>query len=300
MNLTMLNLNTRFIYIEKITLPVLKEILLQSQIQAVFTKSKLPISIRYEFKLPYIFTLPTEAEITEGCLAVVEVDLAGYSVYDSETMYLVYWRELDLQQLYNRLVSDFNAVEAYLGIKPVNKINVIFARDLYDLFSLTGQKSTFAYHDIMMGLIYKAGKYRPDIHEYTHVLLFNLGEPPFIFLEGMATLASDLVFTKDSNKKSFDLLASMFLKKYSTYSLEDLFTVNYSSANYHIHMYYISASFVYYLIKNFGLDQVKTCYKKISRMDDRTSSLEVFRTIIGTPLEEVQKEWLSALSEQSR
>lgn len=297
-DLILTSINTNFIYIEKMTVSILSEIAGKGDIEAVFTKSRLPISTSSKMKLPYIFTLPMDVEIPEGGIVVVEIDLIGYSVYDSNAMHLLYWQELNLTQLHSRLVDDFNAVETYLGLKPTNQINVIFAKDLNDLFNFTGQSSTFAYQDRIMGLIYKSGKYRPDFHEYTHILLYRLGAPPFIFLEGMATMASDLLFAKDNNRKSFDLLASMFLKKYSTYSLEDLFTVNYSSENYHIHMYYISASFVYYLTRNFGMDQVKTCYKNISRLDDRFRNLEMFRSIIGKPLEEVQKEWLSALGKQ--
>jgi hypothetical protein len=299
-DLILTNTNRSFIYIEKITASILNEILRQGNIKAIFTKSTVPINISSEVKLPLIITLPVEAEISEGILAVVEVDLRGYFVYDTEAMRLVYWQELNFSQLYNRLICDFNTVETYLDLKPISRINVIFARNINDLFSLTGQKSTFAYRDQIMGLIYKTGMYRPDIHEYTHVLLYKLGEPPFIFLEGMATLISDLLFSKNNNRKSFNLLASMFLKKYPSYSLEDLFTVNYTSEHYHINMYYISASFICYLIQCYGLDLVKMCYKRISRINDLARNLEVFKSIIGKSLEVVENEWLITLEDEKR
>lgn len=291
--------NQSFIYCECFTPALLNMIRAGSHcIQAIFSKEIVPVQLYRATDLPYIFTLPAGAAVNDFSQAILEIDLTNYLRKEYDTFDLIYWKAYEMEHLYYRLTGDFKLVENYLGITRQQRLQVIFAKDIQDLSGLTGQNSSFAYRNLVMGLTYKSGKYRPELHEYTHILLYDWGSPPFLFLEGMATLISDLLLISENNRKSFDILSKGFLKKYPAYHLKELFTVNYKSENYHIHMYHISASFVYYLIRIFGLEKVKEGYQVICRKNGLRDNLSIFQSVFGKPLEMLEKEWLTDIGVQ--
>ncbi|MEK5034052.1 hypothetical protein MKY96_21555 [Paenibacillus sp. FSL R7-0302] len=292
-------INQSFIYCESVTPALLNKIRAGSHcIKAIFSKEIVPVQLYGVTDLPYLFTLHAGAAVNGCSQAILEIDLTDYLRKEYDTFDLMYWKAYEVEHLHHRLTGDFTLVENYLGITRQQRLQVIFAKDINDLSDLTGQNSSFAYRNLVVGLTYKLGKYRPELHEYTHILLYNWGSPPFLFVEGMATLISDLLLINENNRKSFDILSKVFLKKYPVFHLKELFTVDYKSENFHIHMYHISASFVYYLIRIFGLDKVKEGYQIICRKNGLSDNLSVFQSLFGQPLEMVEKEWLTDIGIQ--
>lgn len=280
------------LYLEKLTENNLC-FLNQRSCDVILTKRKIPLDINVS-DIPIIISLPDDTKVEIGQEVELQLDLSNYRVRDRNNYRIIY-RDIDnIDSLEVRLNNDIKKIEDKIGIKHTRDFSVLYAGDQKELTMLSGQRATFAYQNKVVGLLYKQGMFRPDIHEFTHLILYSYGNPPFLFLEGIPTLMNELLYSHNPNK-SFDALSLRYISKNPDFSLSDLMTIDYNASNFHTHYYSLAASFVYYLINLIEIEGVLSCYRLLSRKKTLQENLQIFAEIVGNMFYEVETAWKNCL-----
>lgn len=255
----------------------------------IFTKRKLPINLSSTY-VPLIISLPNDTDVVQGQQIELSINLTNYKLIDCNDCRIIYKNIDNINFFRDRLLNDIKEIENRIGVKHTNQFSVVYTDNTEELFTLTGQKSTFAYQNKVIGLFYKKGMFRPDIHEITHLVLYSYGTPPFLFLEGIATMMSEFLYST-SKTKSFDILSQRYITENPNFSLSSLLNTHYQSHNFHTHFYSISASFVSFLITLVKIEGVLQCYFSLSRNKSLQENLQIFSEIVGSSFFEVEAAW---------
>lgn len=259
----------------------------------IFTKRKLPLESK-NTNIPTIISLPDDTNVEIGQEVELCIDLTNYKVRDRNDYRIIYSNEDNIDSFEERLNNDIKKIEDKIGINHIRDFSVLYASNQKELTMLSGQRATFAYQNKVIGLLYKQGMFRPDIHECTHLILYSYGNPPFLFLEGMATLMNEFLYSHNQNR-SFDVLSQRYISKNPSFSLSDLMIIDYDASNFHTHYYSLAASFVYYLIQLIKTEGVLTCYRSISRKKSLQENLQIFDKVVGKPFYEIETAWRNHL-----
>jgi hypothetical protein len=260
----------------------------------ILTKRKFPIESSVN-NIPIIISLPKDTNVGIGQKVELCIDLTNYKIRNRNDYRIIYRNEDNIDSFEERLNDDIKNIEDKIGITHTQDFSVLYAGDQKELTMLSGQHATFAYQNKVIGLLYKQGMFRPDIHECTHFILYQYGNPPFLFLEGMATLMNEFLYSHNQNK-SFDTLSRRYISKNQYFSLSDLMIINYDASDFHTHHYSIAASFVYYLIQVIKIEGVLTCYRSLSRKNSLQENLKIFAEVVGKPFYEIETEWRNRLA----
>lgn len=259
----------------------------------ILTKRKLPLELNIA-NIPMIISLPNDINVEIGQEVELCIDLTNYKLRDRNDYRIIYKNKDNIDSFEERLNNDIKKIEDIIGVNHTRNFNVLYTGNQKELTMLSGQRATFAYQNKIIGLIYKQGIFRPDIHECTHLILYQYGNPPFLFLEGMATLMSEFLYSHNKNR-SFDILSRRYISKNPSFSLSDLMIINYGARNFHTHHYSLAASFVNFLIQSIKIEGVLTCYRLLSRKKSLQENLQIFAEVVGLPFYEVETAWRNRL-----
>ncbi|MCI9448834.1 MAG: hypothetical protein HFE30_01080 [Clostridiales bacterium] len=174
--------------------------------------------------------------------------------------------------------------------------DTLYFNDKAQIQSMTGMRTTFAYRDKLACLYYSPLHWQCESHELTHILLYGMGNPIFLFQEGLAEISYDICQLQSRyTRYRCDLIIkrSRFL---SRLDIKHYFLSAESFREYDGWDYIISASFVLWLYKNFGMDVVLALYANISRSTSYDQKVDIVRNYTNMTIDEMESNWKKSLN----
>ncbi len=169
-------------------------------------------------------------------------------------------------------------------------------------YSVTGHKGPGGGFDNLIIEVYNDSIQLDPFHELVHVLGYKTGHPPALLDEGLAIYLSEelgnsafftLVGYPD---KSINETLRLLAKKVKLISLSTLFSYNdISEASDVVLAYVQSASFVKYLIENYGREIFLELFAE-TRLNEIAENKNRFAKLYKMGLTRVEQEWLESLS----
>ena len=255
-----------------------------------------PIILQGKTDWPVIVYVQDDLSHLVGRNIEVIIDLSSFEFVSMGNMDMIISKSLDRKLLQERLISDAKKLEHFLDVPTPKHVHIIMAKDICELKMLTGRDSTFSYGNKVLGTVYRAGQFRPEVHEYTHILMFNQGDPPLAFVEGLATITNDILLSR-GKKKTFDILAIKTLRSFPDFTIDKLFSFSAYGVGNTAFLYYVAASFLAYLLKEYGMAKVKECYRRLSCYHLKSKNIQILEEIYGANLTWLESNWMKYLEE---
>ncbi len=212
--------------------------------------------------------------------------------------------EKDIDKIIKLKENHYNKILSFLGLKNTQIIHYYIYSSVKSKISLMGDESPgnaiwgdfemvngepktniFEIHAVYSDKCKFIGE-----HEDTHFLSLPLGLSIFLFCEGLAQFMERNLFGKD-----IDIISKELLKQNKLYSIKDLVdNKNWEKVEPEI-IYPEAGSFVRFLINNYGLDEFKEIYHKLSRLNDFQENLKIIKDGFGKSIKELEKDWKNNL-----
>lgn len=229
--------------------------------------------------------------------ASIMIDMQDYYAFLlADRRQIIGCRLFPPKDLVNRMEMVLSKLCDLYKMQTVPEFDTLYFKDKDQIQSMTGMKTTFAYKNKLACLYYSPLHWQCEAHELTHILLYDSGEPIFLFQEGLAEIAYDICkfpasythYRSDLYIKRFQPLSRLNIKRY--------FLSCASFRKYDGWDYIISASFVLWLYKNFSMDVVLTLYTKISRSISYDQKIELLWQYTNMTIEDMESRWKKSLN----
>ena len=186
----------------------------------------------------------------------------------------------------------------FFGVQPSETIVVFFYPDKLSKRMCTGHEGDGLADGHLIAQVYNETTRLDPFHEITHVVAGEVGEPPAMFNEGLATwMAKDHIWYG----KPVDVTAGGLLKASRLVPLQDLLARSEIGARPDDGevAYPQAASFVGYLIGTFGKDKFLDAYKSLRRGDSPATvkqNAARMQEAFGQPIEQMERTWRQSLA----
>jgi hypothetical protein len=208
-------------------------------------------------------------------------------------------REID--QIAEQKDKGFQEICRFLGKDSEVHIRLVLFEDGWIKHAETGHQGRgWAYGNTIVE-VYNEREQLDPYHETTHVLMRPFGSPPALFNEGFAVYMSERLGAHALDDLSGGLSTIYervreIKSKGQWIELEELITyTEIGSAKSRPPVAYPeAASFVKFLIDEYGQDKFLQAYKKLKRSNSKIvhwTNKRALQKIYGTPLSELQEEW---------
>lgn len=266
-------------------------------------------------QFPKVFTVDKEdIEKIKGFAGenvAIHVDLSTFQTIREEFFDVVFPKgDIDTLIIQSSLHSGFLYLKNILKNHGVNheipRFTAYYFRNQEHQQQYTFLNVNFAYKDYFMVLQFDAdfmmdkdNAYRPfaELHEMTHIFLYALGKPVFLFEEGLAAYFSYsfIIDEKYKNWKKSVIHKIINEPEYSLLKLMEGFQQRFIDD---VH-YRVAASFMDWLIGNFGMDLVLRCYHRVEKKKELSYNLKVFMETFQLSFQEAENFWKKQLKEQN-
>lgn len=252
--------------------------------------------------LPYIIYLPpTHRDMftqREGERGTIEIDLSMFTKKVWEDQFTLVYSKGEPNYLINRIVTVTQQIRQLYHVHFPRLFTFYYFEDQNQQKALSYIKESFAYRNKYVGMVFKSGNYGAEAHELTHLALYQVGDPVFLFLEGLATLTYDLC-TIPNHKEKFlaNIMARNLKRKNSLVPLDHLVKPVQSFKQYDSNCYFTAASFLSWLYTKVGMESLLACYRMMSKQNSLLENKAIFERIIGFELEKGELEWHKELEQ---
>ncbi|MHC4757582.1 MAG: peptidase MA family metallohydrolase [Planctomycetota bacterium] len=204
----------------------------------------------------------------------------------------------DVKKLMSQHESALRKVCDFVEISPIQVITIFFYPDQTTKKMCTLHTGNGLARGNMIAEVYNEETKLDPHHELTHVIMGQIGDPPALFNEGLAVYMQTGHIWNDQHvdKTAIDLLESGKL-----ISLSKLITrTEIGSQNDDGEIAYpASASFVKFLIDNYGKERFINAYKELKNNDhsvDIKKNISRMKGLFGHSLDGLEKQWHNFLS----
>jgi len=245
-----------------------------------------------------------------GKTAVISIDLSTFNMKKYEFFEVVFPKGvIDNFMIRSSLHSGFlylkDLLKNYYVSREIPRFVAYYFRDQGHQQQYTFLDVNFAYKDYFVVLQFdtnyilsKKEFYRPfaEIHEMAHIFLYALGKPVFLFEEGLPTYFSYRFVLNEKYRNWRRLIAQKVIDEpeYPLLKLMEGFQQRKISDVY----YQVSASFMDWLMNNFGLNVILAYYNKSDKKKELSYNLKVFSEIFQISFQEAENFWKKSLKEQ--
>jgi len=216
-------------------------------------------------------------------------------------------REID--QIAEKKDKGFQEICRFLGKDSDLRIRLVFFEDGKTKHSETGHQGRgWAYGNTIVE-VYNDQEQLDPYHETTHVLMRPFGNPPALFNEGFAVYMSERLGAHALDDLSggqatiYERVRELKSKD-EWIELEELITYNEigSPKSRPPIAYAEAASFVKFLIDEYGRDKFLQAYKKLKNSDNKIihwTNKKALQKIYDKQFSELQKEWENAFQKEN-
>ncbi|SHF24443.1 hypothetical protein SAMN05444274_104156 [Mariniphaga anaerophila] len=186
-----------------------------------------------------------------------------------------------------REISDFFEIEKKLVI------NIFLFKNEHTKYTLTGHKGIGWGFDNNIVEVFNDSFRMDPYHELVHVVGYTLNKPPALIDEGTAVYLSQLYGNKAFSKmigyptKSINEILLLLSKREGFINISDLLSYNEVG---NILAYCTSASFVEFLIQEFGKQKFLELFKSLSNANSAKNKI-IFEKIYGVKFSQIEDEW---------
>lgn len=255
----------------------------------LFSTCKVPTLLWDEYhKIDCLFN---ESDITDIKLIF---DLTMFeSIKVNEYSSIIYDKMLDETKLANRINTSLYQILSLSSCLKPNKFDVYYFKSIEQLHIFTGMQTTFAYKDKIIFLTYSDLHNNTEIHEIFHILLYGIGDPPFLLKEGLPSLGYELC---KPQKKYNRYVCNVFmrnriLKNLPYKTIDQLIDFVVSDRKYNGEDYYTAASFLLWIVFEKGLDTVLDCYRLLKRENTSKQNQCILENIVGEKYDSMILRW---------
>lgn len=201
--------------------------------------------------------------------------------------------ERDIDRIITERMHAVQEISSYLGVQLQHRITMVFYPDGELKRQDTGHTGNgWAFGTTLVEIYNETTRVNP-YHELTHILAAQIGNPPALFNEGLATGLSELL-GQSVGKTPVDQRVTELAPE--LWPLEELFTFREIGSLYSRPKvaYPQSASVVKYLIHEYGIDKFLTAYRQLGypvNTETQSANLAVFESVFGRKLVAVEAEW---------
>jgi beta-lactamase regulating signal transducer with metallopeptidase domain/tetratricopeptide (TPR) repeat protein len=214
--------------------------------------------------------------------------------------------EKDIERIASDREAGHRTICDFLGTKSHTRIKLILFESEETKWSETGHQGRGWQYGNTMVEVYNEQEQLDPYHETTHVLMGPFGNPPALFVEGFAVYLAERLGAhalEDLGGGQAKIYERVKLLKENgeLINLRELLTYTEigSKETRPPVAYAEAASFVKFLIDQYGKDKFMQAYKTLRNSDDTTGQEENIRRleqIYGESLTELEKQWETAFS----
>lgn len=193
----------------------------------------------------------------------------------------------------NKRESAYQEISGFLGIKTNLAINIFLFRNEQLKYNLTGHKGLGWGFDNNIVEVFNDSIRMDPYHELAHVLGNTLNKPPALIDEGTAVYLSQLYGDKAFSRmigyptKSMNEILLLLRKIHGMIAISTLLSDNEIGDNL---AYCTSASFIEFLIREFGKQKFLVLYKSLSNTNSARNKM-IFEKIYGVKFNQIEYEW---------
>lgn len=189
--------------------------------------------------------------------------------------------------------SAYQEISGFFGIKTDLAINIFLFENEQIKYNLTGHKGLGWGFDNTIVEVFNDSIRMDPYHELVHVLGYTLNQPPALIDEGTAVYLSQLygdnAFSKSMGypTKSINEILLLLRKKEGLINISTLLSYDDIGNNL---AYCTSASFVEFLIKEFGKQKFLELYKSLSNANSARNEM-IFEKIYSVEFNQIEYKW---------
>ncbi len=189
--------------------------------------------------------------------------------------------------------SAYGEISNFFEIKTNLSINIFLFKNEQIKYNLTGHKGFGWGFDNNIVEVFNDSIQIDPYHELAHVIGYTLNEPPALIDEGTAIYLSQLYGDKAFSRligyptKSINEILLLFNKNEKVLTISTLLSYNDIGDNL---AYCTSASFVEFLIKEFGKQKFLELYKSLSNSNSDKNKM-IFEKIYGIKFNQIENKW---------
>ena len=197
----------------------------------------------------------------------------------------------------NKREPAYQKICDFFEIKSDLTVNIFFFKDEQLKYNLTGHKGLGWGFDNNIVEVYNDSIRLDPYHELAHVLGYTLNKPPALIDEGTAVYLSQLYGDKAFSKligyptKNINEILLLLNKKEGLITISTLLSYDeIGNSNQSVLQYCTSASFVEFLIKEYGKQKFLELYKSLSNTNSDKNKM-MFEKICGVKFNQIENEW---------
>lgn len=255
-------------------------------------------------RFPALFFVNTEQFVEfsthEEIETIIQCDLRAYSRIERNPLTIVHHKTIDTEVIRTVFYKRYLLAKQWANlIKKTNQvpITIYCMSHEFPKHSYTLRDTTYAYKDkfIVVFDINQDGQHKleltshSELHEMLHILLYDAGKPPFLFLEGFPTMAMNY------ESKGPDWRKWISRTEIETvFSRENILSGLFENQDNRIedtNSYLIAATFLSWLVDLLGPHPIAEAYKELSTNNDDKTNYNVFERIFGASLAVYEKKW---------
>jgi hypothetical protein len=193
--------------------------------------------------------------------------------------------------------SAYQEISNFFGIKPKLTINIFLFNNEQFKYNLTGHKGIGWGFENNIVEVFNDSVRLDSYHELAHVLGYTQNKPPALIDEGTAVYLSQLFGDKAFSRligyptKSINEILLLLNKKEGLINISTLLSSDeIGNSNKAVLEYCTSASFVEFLIKEFGKQKFLELYKSLSNSNIAMNKM-IFEKIYHLKFSQIEYEW---------
>lgn len=197
----------------------------------------------------------------------------------------------------NKREAAYQKICDFFEIKSDLTVNIFLFRDEQLKYNLTGHKGLGWGFENNIVEVYNDSICMDPYHELVHVLGNTINDPPALIDEGTAVYLSQLfadnAFSKliGYSKKSINEILLLLNKKDGLISVSTLLSYDEIGNSKHVILQYCtSASFVEFLIREYGKQKFLELYKSLSKANS-AGNVMIFEKVYRLKFKQIEKEW---------
>lgn len=197
----------------------------------------------------------------------------------------------------NERESAYQKISGFFEIKTNLAINIFLFKNEQLKYNLTGHKGFGWGFDNNIVEVFNDSIRMDPYHELAHVLGYTLNKPPALIDEGTAVYLSQLYGDKAFSRligyptKSINEILFVLNKKEGLIDISTLLSYDeIGNSNNATLAYCTSASFVEFLIKEYGKQKFLELYKSLSNANRAINEL-IFENIYSVEFNQIENEW---------
>ncbi len=187
----------------------------------------------------------------------------------------------------------YQQISGFFGTKTNPAINIFLFENEQLKYNITGHKGLGWGFDNTIVEVFNDSIYMDPYHELVHVLGYTINKPPALIDEGTAVYLSQLYGNKAFSKligyptKSINEILLLLNKREGFIHISTL--LSYDDID-NVLAYCTSASFVEFLIEEFGKQKFLELYKSLSSTNSAGNKL-IFEKIYHMEFDQIESEW---------